>query len=178
MGVVLQWPEGDAARQGAKARGRVEKNHVLAPNVPLVVFASPNHPLATRQGSKGTNRSDLEGFTMYVSDSDGDFHTRIARFFVDGGLPTARLQSAGSVEGVKRGVLADPGALGILSRFAIEEELRRGGVVRLDVNPHPPAVQLVALMSPVRAHHPGAVGLVDGMRTALGPHASPTKPTS
>jgi DNA-binding transcriptional LysR family regulator len=112
-------------------------------------------------------RGDLAGFSLFMSDAGGDFHALIMRFLLEDNLPSARLHSTGSVEAVKRGVIADPNALGILPLYAILEELRDGSVAQLNISPAPPTMRLVALLSRSRARHPGTTQLIEGVRRVL-----------
>jgi molybdate transport repressor ModE-like protein len=173
VGLILQKLTQGAALSRIRTKKAVHDDHVLAPVVPLVIFATPAHPLAVRKQPGHIPKSDLSDLVMFVSDPAGEFHDLIRNFLLEDGMPTARLQSAGSIEGVKRGVAADPRAVGILPIYAIREELRAGRVVRLDINPAPPAMQLVALLSNVQEHHPGALELLDRLKQALMACAEP-----
>jgi DNA-binding transcriptional LysR family regulator len=110
---------------------------------------------------------------LFISDAAGDFHALVDRFFEVDGVPGPRLQAAGSVEGVKKGVLGDTGALGILPSYAIAEELRRGTVVRLELRPAPPTMRLDAMLSRSRVRHPSMAELIEGMRQAFAPGERP-----
>ena len=160
LGLILQ-----AANQ-TKIDSRCERQ-VLVPIIPLVIFAAATHPLLRRKPREAAARSNLAGLTMFLSDAVGEFHALIENYLLEGGVPTARLQSAGSIEGVKRGVMADPCAVGILPAYAIADELRVGRFVRLVVRPAPPAIQLVAVLSSVQQRHPGAIELVQDIRHLL-----------
>ena len=137
---------------------------VVAPNVSLVVFGAHMNSLVSLAARAPARRSELAAFTVLLSDADGDFHTLVERFFKSEGVPGPRLQVIGSVEGVKRGVLADTRALGILPSYAIAEELRTGRVVRLSFRPPPPELRLEALLSRSRARHPSTDDLLAGIQ--------------
>jgi DNA-binding transcriptional LysR family regulator len=143
------------------------ERQVVAAQVSLVVFTAPSHPLLERGAGASLRRSALAGFPLFVSDAAGDFHTLVNRFFEGDGMPGPRLQATGSVEGVKKGVLADPDALGILPSYAVAEELRTGTVVRLELRPAPPKMRLEAVLSESRARHPSTAALLEGMRRAF-----------
>jgi DNA-binding transcriptional LysR family regulator len=164
LGLILQAANQTAST--AKIDSRCERQ-VLVPVIPLVIFAAATHPLLRRKPREAAARSNLAGLTMFLSDAVGEFHALIENYLLEGGVPTARLQSAGSIEGVKRGVMADPCAVGILPAYAIAEELRVGRFVRLDARPAPPAIQLVAVVSRVQQRHPGAIELVQDIRHLL-----------
>ena len=165
VGLMLE--RADASPAGA--RGDFQ---VMAPDVPLVIFAAPAHPLMQRKRLEHVSRGDLAGFSLFTSDAGGDFHEMIVRFLLDDRLPSARLHSTGSVEAVKRGVIADPNALGILPLYAILEEIRDGSVALLNIRPAPPTMRLVALLSRSRARHPGTTQLLEGIRRLLIPARS------
>lgn len=137
---------------------------VVAPNVSLVVFSAAMNSPVSLAARGPVRRSELAAFTVLVSDADGDFHTLVERFFQSDGVPGPRLQVIGSVEGVKRGVLADTRALGILPSYAIADELRTGRVVRLSFRPPPPELRLEALLSRSRARHPSTDDLLAGIQ--------------
>lgn len=116
---------------------------LLSPDVPLIVFAGPSHPLARYGGS--IRRDVLHPFSLLIADSAGDFHQLVYRYFAADGLPGPQLVSVGSVEAVKRGVEADPTALGLLPRYAVDEDIARQRVQPLRLQPVPPRMQLIAL---------------------------------
>ena len=76
--------------------------HLIAPLVPLVMFASPAHPLARLDSRSPVRRSALDVFPVFVSDAVGDYRALLERFFRGDDLPGPRLESTGSIEGVKR----------------------------------------------------------------------------
>jgi molybdate transport repressor ModE-like protein len=178
VGMVLQRSTHSASTPTAtpsrkpnpKPHNNADDTHLLAPVVPLVIFASPAHPLATPPHREHLFRRDLSDLVIFVSDPVGEFHDLLQNFLLEDGLPSARLQSAGSIEGVKQGVKADPRALGILPIYAIQEELRTGQAIRLDIVPSPPALQLVALLSQVKEHHRGIFELIDDIKHMLAVH--------
>jgi DNA-binding transcriptional LysR family regulator len=135
---------------------------VVINEVPLLVFAQPSHRLA---GSSAVSRGALGDFSLFITDPAGDYHELIRNFLVADGLPGPRLQPTGSVESVKRGVLGDSCALGVLPAYAIADELRERRVVAIDVRPHPPRVRIEAVVSRTRSVHPAVRELVDSVRT-------------
>jgi molybdate transport repressor ModE-like protein len=165
VGLALQPAVDSGVPIAAKVRPD-DGYQVLAPLVPLVIFATPAHPLSAAP-RKSIARTELSCFVVFTSDSAGEFHDLIRNFLNEDGLPAARLFSAGSVEGVKRGVLSDHSAVGILPGYAIEEEILAGRLVPLHVTPTPPALQLVALQFRARKSHPGLVQLTDEIRNTL-----------
>lgn len=173
VGVTLQVPDGDL--------GEGRRRHVLVPAVPLIVFAAgADHPLAAAAAG-GTRRAsiprrELAEFAVFVSDPAGEFYELVERFLSgDGGVPVADIRSAGSVEGVKRGVRADRRALGILPAYAVRDELEAGCLVALRVTPPAPRLQLVASLSTVVAAgvsreepHPATVALMQEIKQRFG----------
>lgn len=158
-------PREDSTPSAGRAGGRLE----LAAGLPLVVFAGPEHALARPQ-SIPLRRSALGAYDMFVSDAAGDLHQLLRRYFAEDGLPGPRLEASGTIEGVKRGVTADPAALGLLPRYAVAEELSRGRWIALSLDPPPPRLRLIALLghSPP---HPAIADLLDSMRSVPAPMA-------
>lgn len=140
---------------------------VLATEVPLVIFAGLEHPLARgarRSGGRhvAVSRDAIASFPMFVADAAGDFHELIRRYFAADALPGPRLEPVGSIDGVKRGVDADTSALGILPHYAVAEDIRSGRVCALTLSPAPPRMQLVALLPSARAgRHPAITELLE-----------------
>lgn len=141
-----------------------EGRQVVAPLVPLVIFAAPGHPLVKAASREALPRYALDSFPLFVSDAAGDFHALLERFFREDRLPGPRLESTGSIEGVKAGVLADARGLGVLPSYAIAEELKTGRVARLELRPALPRMQLIALLSRSRILHPSTTELLVEMR--------------
>lgn len=153
---------GDTRASGARLAG----GEVVAPHVRLVAFASPSHPLAGHRGRAAARRA-LEAFPVFVSDAAGDFRAIIDRYFRADGLRGPRLQSTGTIEGVKKGVLVDRRALGILPAYAIAGDLASGRVVALPLRPPLPAMRMLAYASDPR--HPSVGELLEAIRGAFTP---------
>ncbi len=141
---------------------RSQGEHVIVPLVPLVIFMTPLHPLAQSPKRVSVRRSAVDLFPVLVSDAAGEYRSLLERFFREDGLPGPRLESTGSIEGVKAGVLADPRALGILPSYAVAKEVQTGRVVPLDIRPVLPPMHIVALLGS-RAVHPSTGELLDEM---------------
>jgi molybdate transport repressor ModE-like protein len=169
VGLMLEGADATPTRSGTDPADECEDCQVMAPAVPLLIFAAPAHPLMQRKRREPAARGDLAGFSLFTSDAGGDFHAMIMRFLLEDALPSARLHSTGSVEAVKREVVADPNALGILPFYAILEELRNGSLAHLNLRPAPPNMRLVALLSRSRARHPGTTQLIEGITRVLIP---------
>lgn len=146
-----------------------EGGQVVAPLVPLLIFAAPVHPLVQAAGRQPVRRSALDLFPVFVSDAAGEYRTLLERFFREDELPGPRLESTGSIEGVTTSVAADPRALGILPLYAVAKEVQTGRVVPLDLRPALPPMQVVALLG-ARDLHPSTGELLDELgKTCLMP---------
>lgn len=160
-------------KQGSSNSKSSQGEQQIAPFVPLVVFAAPTHPLALPGGHASVRRSALDLYPVFVSDAIGEYRALLERFFREDDLPGPRLESAGSIEGVKAGVFNDARALGILPSYAVTKELQTGRVVQLDLRPALPPMQLVALLG-WGAIHPSTEELLKEMGSIyLVPEASP-----
>jgi DNA-binding transcriptional LysR family regulator len=135
---------------------------VIAPLIPLVMFAAPNHPLAQPDSRAHVRRSALDLFPVFVSDAIGEYRSLLERFFREDDVPGPRLESTGSIEGVKAGVFTDTRALGILPSYAVAKEVQAGRVVPLDLRPVLPSLQIVAMLG-LRAIHPSTEELLEEM---------------
>ena len=144
-----------------------DEHIVLAPDVPLVVFAMRAHPLASDFARGALRRDQIAGYPLFVSDAAGDFHALLARFFEHDGVPGPALHPAGSVEGVKRGVRSDPRALGVLPAYAVAEELGAGPFVPIRLRPAPPRMRLEAVLPAAASRHSAVAALLDGLRTSI-----------
>lgn len=108
--------------------------------IELALVVGPRNRLA---GERVSLRQ-LRGAELLVSDVAGAYRD-LARGPSKPKLE-ASLLAAGSLEGVKRGVLADDQAIGLLPLFAAAEELRSGRLCRVETTPSLPSMQLVALL--------------------------------
>ena len=70
----------------------------------------------------------------------------------------------GTIEGVKRGILAGGAALGLLPAHAVESELRDGVLAEVRVRPALPCVVLRAVLAPGAPGSPVAEDLIDALR--------------
>ena len=138
----------------------------------LVVFCTPDHPLAGRKASPEA----LRHCDFYMSDAAGDYHQALRRHFDAAGVPQPRTQALGTVEGVKRGILsggaksaasaasAAPGALGLLPAHAVKQELAAGVFAEVRVGPPLPGLLLRAVLRPENAGSPLVDELVRSLR--------------
>ena len=99
-----------------------------------------------------------------MSDAAGDYHQVLRRHFETAELPPPRTQSLGSVEGVKRGILAGGAALGLLPAHALEQELGEGVLAEVHVKPALPGLVLRAVVAPGGPSSPVVEDLIDSLR--------------
>jgi molybdate transport repressor ModE-like protein len=144
--------------EGAARPLRTHGVRELAP-ARLQLVVSPEHPLAGRPVA----RRDLDGLTFLLADSEGAFYD-LVRSWSGAAEPAPRLESAGSIDGVKRGVLSG-GAVGVLPDYAVNEEVSAQTLVALDL-PLPAISLLVTTLKPPRAPSP-LESLIGQIQTAL-----------
>jgi DNA-binding transcriptional LysR family regulator len=126
----------------------------------LVIFGAPTHPLAHRRASA----DELRRCDFFMSDAAGDYHQVLRQHFDAAGLPAPRTQALGTVEGVKRGILAGGAALGLLPAHAIEQELGDGVFAEVSVSPALTGLVLRALCSPAGSSSPMIDDLIQSLR--------------
>jgi len=147
LGLVLE-VEGGQSDGSALAKAR------------LVIFGAPTHPLAGRKASP----DELRRCDFYMSDAAGDYHQALRRHFEAAELPQPRTQALGTVEGVKRGILAGGAALGLLPAHAVKQELASGVLAEVRVSPPLPGLVLRAVLGPESADSPLVEELVRSLR--------------
>ncbi|MEO6687588.1 MAG: LysR family transcriptional regulator [Dokdonella sp.] len=113
-----------------EAESGIEDDSILA-KTRLVIVGSPTHPFANRNAST----DQLRRCDFYMSDAAGDYHQVLRQHFENAQTPLPRTQALGTIEGVKRGILAGGSALGLLPAHAVEQELRDGILCEVNVNP-------------------------------------------
>ena len=110
----------------------------------LLILGAPTHPLA-----RGSATADqLRRCDFYMCDAAGDYHQTLRQHFDAAEVPVPRMQAMGTIEGVKRGILAGGTALGLLPEHAVEPELRDGVLAEVRVSPALPSVVLRAVLAP------------------------------
>jgi DNA-binding transcriptional LysR family regulator len=114
----------------------------------LRLIVSPRHELAHR----AVARRDLGGRTCLLADPEGAFNELVRRWIGDA-VRSPRLESAGSIDGVKRGVLGGD-AIGVLPDYAVSEELSAGTLIALRTND--PSPQIALCLTTREAPHPGS----------------------
>jgi DNA-binding transcriptional LysR family regulator len=133
---------------------------VVVPAVPLVLFAGASHPLIGGRSAPAVRRDALVGYPLFVSDGAGDFHDLVWRFFKGDGVDGQAIEATGSIEGVKKAVINDVRAIGLLPEYAVADELRAATIARVNLRPAPPTLRLDALLSQSRARHPSTEELL------------------
>ena len=133
----------------------------------LVIFGAPGHPLAL--AGRKASADELRRCDFYMSDAAGDYHQALRRHFEAAELPPPRTQTLGTVEGVKRGILAGGAALGLLPAHAVKQELASGVLAEVKISPPLPGLVLRAVLGPESADSPVVEELVGSLRgLALG----------
>lgn len=110
----------------------------------LLILGAPTHPLA--RGVVAAE--DLRRCDFYMCDAGGSYHQTLREHFEAAGVPAPRMQAMGTIEGVKRGILAGGTALGLLPEHAVEAELLDGVLAEVRVSPALPRVVLRAVLAP------------------------------
>jgi len=128
----------------------------------LRLIVAPDHPLAAGL----VRRRDLKGRICLLTDHDGAFNDLLKAWIGNGARPP-KLESAGSVDGVKRGVLKSE-AIGVLPDYAVGDELATGSLVALETDDPLPSIALcLTTLTPPRAASPLEI-LIEKFRAALG----------
>jgi LysR family hydrogen peroxide-inducible transcriptional activator len=162
VGVVLHICPDDASRH-APSDGTATPHSMFLAEVPLVLFTSPGHSLASSDGA--SLRSGLTAYPIFVSDARGHYFDLIDRFFRSDAMPEVRLEPAGSVEGVKRSVYTDRRGVGVLPLYAVADEVRAGRLAMLHPRRALPHVRLQALLCRARPPlHPAVAALLEAVR--------------
>lgn len=142
---------------------RPEKGTVLA-KARLLILGAPTHPLARRLAMP----DQLRPCDFYMCDAAGNYHQALRQLFDAAAVPAPRMQAIGTIEGVKRGILAGGTALGLLPEHAVEAELRDGVLAEVRVRPALPSVVLRAVLAPGALHSGVVDDLLDGLRGSPG----------
>jgi DNA-binding transcriptional LysR family regulator len=147
-----------------EGEGGPEQGPILA-KARLLILAAPNHPLA---GVRATP-DQLRHSDFYMCDTSGHYHHVLRQHFDAAGVPPPRMQPRGTVEGVKRAILAGSGALGLLPEHAVETEVREGSLALVRGHAPLPIVVLRAVLRP-GASPPSVVEELLGSLRGAGPH--------
>jgi DNA-binding transcriptional LysR family regulator len=134
----------------------------------LLIVGAPTHPLAGRVASA----DELRACDFYMCDAAGNYHQTLRQHFEAAGVPAPRMPAMGTIEGVKRGLLAGGTALGLLPEHAVEPELREGTLAEVSVRPPLPVLELRA----VRVPGPGLSPVADDLLASLRGSGLPPSP--
>jgi DNA-binding transcriptional LysR family regulator len=126
----------------------------------LLILGAPTHPLARGPAAA----DDLRRCDFYMCDAGGSYHQMLRDHFEAAGVPPPRMQAMGTIEGVKRGILAGGTALGLLPEHAVEAELRDSVLTEMRVSPALPCVVLRAVLAPGAQRSPVADDLIEALR--------------
>jgi DNA-binding transcriptional LysR family regulator len=129
----------------------------------LLILGAAAHPLARGRPTA----DDLRACDFYMCDAAGNYHQALRHLFEAAGLPSPRMQALGTIEGVKRGVLAGSDALGVLPEHAVATELRDGLLAEVRTRPSLPSVVLRAVLPPAAPASLVVQELLEGLRGGL-----------
>jgi DNA-binding transcriptional LysR family regulator len=91
----------------------------------------------------------------------------LRQFFEAAQIPLPRMQALGTVEGVKRGILAGGDALGLLPAHAVEQELHDGVLAQVNVTPLLRGLVMRAVLSPGNGNSPIVDDLLQNLRGSM-----------
>jgi DNA-binding transcriptional LysR family regulator len=128
----LELNQCDLVIMGEPPKGKSLTSMPIMQN-PLVIIASPGHPLA---GRRGIPVKKLGEQTFVFREAGSGTRAAIMRFFEDKGVPIQITMEMTSNEAIKQTVQAGLG-LGIVSRHTVELELKTGSLTELDVQNFP-----------------------------------------
>jgi DNA-binding transcriptional LysR family regulator len=128
----------------------------------LLVVGAPTHPLARRR----VGPDELRRCDFYMCDAGGNYTQALRAYFEAAQLPMPRTQSLGTVEGVKRGILAGGPGVGLVPEHAVERELREGLLTALELSPALPPLLLCAVLAPGAPPSPVVDALLERLRGA------------
>jgi len=134
------------------------------PRAALQFIVAPGHQLACRVVS----RADLAGLTFLLADHDGAFNALLKSWLAAAGQPPS-LESAGSIDGVKRGVM-NSNVIGVLPDYAVADEVAARSLVALDL--HEPAPRISLRLTTLET--PLAGTPLDGLIRLLATTATPS----
>jgi DNA-binding transcriptional LysR family regulator len=136
------------------------KDDMILAKARLVILGSPAHPLADRRASP----EQLRDYDFYTSDTAGNYHQVLRHYFESAQIPLPRMQALGTIEGVKRGILARGSALGLLPAHAVSQELSDGVLAEVIAKPALPRVVLRAVQSSTSTDSILVADLIDSLR--------------
>ncbi len=126
----------------------------------LLVVGVPSHPLANRRATP----MEARAFDFYMCDAAGNYNQALRHYFDACEVPLPRTQSLGTVEGVKRAVVAGGSGLGVLPEHAVERELKEGVLAEVQLSPTLPVLCLCAVLSSAAPQAPVVDDLLRSLR--------------
>jgi DNA-binding transcriptional LysR family regulator len=138
-----------------------EDASILAKSRLLVVGGSA-HPLRRSQVAP----EQLRHVEFYMCDAAGNYNQALRQYFVAAELPPPKMQSLGTIEGVKRGIACAKSALGLLPELAVERELRAGALAEVHISPALPGLVLRAVYSGEGVVSPVVSDLIQSLRAS------------
>lgn len=137
------------------------------PSTLLRFIVAPRHPLTNCV----VTPRDLHGQTLLLTDHEGTFNALLISWLSSAGC-SPRLESAGSIDGVKRCVV-NSDAIGVLPGYSVTEELSARSLVALKLHdPLPPISLRLTTLKPPQAGSP-LEGLISQICEAI-PGLDPT----
>jgi DNA-binding transcriptional LysR family regulator len=127
----------------------------------LQLVVAPGHPLA----GAVVRRRELDQWTCLLSDPEGAFND-LVRSWAGGAGHSPRIESAGSIDGVKRGVL-NGDAIGVLPDYAVADDLAAGSLVELSTDDPLPSVMLRLTMRRAGRRAVGDTPALDDLAAAI-----------
>lgn len=146
-----------ASLQELDAAITIEGSRAAADSWPGTQTLSPAHlqfvvAPTERWGDGQASRESLRAHSLLLADSAGAFNSLLRAWFGDPGQ-CPRLESAGSIDGVKRGVLAGD-AVGVLPSYTVSSEISAGALMALRVAEPLPAIALYLTTATTRSPSP------------------------
>lgn len=129
----------------------------------LVAVAASTHPLAKR---RGITPDELRRCDVSMCDAAGNYNQTLRDYFEAAQLPAPRTQSLGTVEGVKRSLLAGGPGVGLVPRHAIAHEVADGRLAELDLSPALPELRLCAVLPSGNQPSPMVDDLLERLRAS------------
>ena len=160
LGLLLESPSGEASALSTDAHDTIQpsaRSIDLHAEVPLLVVAAPRHRLIRDKRRGAVPRYELSEYPAFVTDGAGDYYDLIHKYLTADAMPNPALHAVKSIDAVKRAVIGDERALGILPNYAVADDIRERRVAVIAVSPTPPTVRLVALLPPDQHTQPPAV---------------------
>jgi DNA-binding transcriptional LysR family regulator len=140
-------------------RGGTEKSGELSP-AKLCLVVSPQNALAQRTVAK----KDLLSYPFLLADPDGAFNG-LMKIWINAPAQNLKFESAGSIDGVKRGVKSGD-AIGVLPAYALTDELSSGLLISLKTKEPLPTIALQLTTADFLSNAEPFLYLVEGLKQA------------